>query len=223
MSPSTRTDGRDTRWAEHRRARRAELVEATMKAIRRHGAGVGMDQIAAQAGTSKTVIYRHFTDRTGLYRAVVAAVDDLILRDLGSALATPGAGGDPRALVAAAVDSYLTLVERDPEVYRFVVTRPLLDTPVSDDPVEGMTSRIAEQVTAILAARLRGEGRDDRAAGTWAHSLIGLVRAAADHWVTQPEREPREVLARQVTDLAWGGLAGALRPTDRPDVPEESR
>ncbi|MGZ4637021.1 acyl-CoA-like ligand-binding transcription factor [Oryzihumus sp.] len=78
-------------------------------------------------------------------------------------------------------------------------------------------------MTAILAARLRGEGRDDRAAGTWAHSLIGLVRAAADHWVAQPDREPREVLARQVTDLAWGGLAGALRTPDTADVPEESR
>lgn len=223
MSPTSRarTDGRDTRWEEHRRARRAELVEATMKAIRRHGAGVGMDQIAAQAGTSKTVVYRHFTDRTGLYRAVVAAVDDLILRDLGTALATPGAGGDPRALVAAAVDSYLTLVERDPEVYRFVVTRPLLDAPVSDDPVEGMTSRIAGQVTQVLAARLRQEGRDDDAAATWAHSLIGLVRAAADHWVAQPDRVPRDVLARQVTDLAWGGLAGALQDPDRPDVPKE--
>ena len=194
-----------------------------MRAIRRHGAGVGMDQIAAQARTSKTVIYRHFTDRTGLYRAVVGAVDDLILRDLGSALATPGAGGDPRVLVRAAVDSYLTLVERDPEVYRFVVTRPLVDAPVADDPVEGMTSRIAGQVTEVLAARLRQEGHDDSAAGTWAHSLIGLVRAAADHWLAQPDRVPRDVLVEQVTDLAWGGLAGALQTPDMPHAPKESR
>ena len=204
-----------------------------MRAIRRHGAGVGMDQIAAQAGTSKTVVYRHFTDRAGLYRAVVAAVDELILRDVGSALTPADPGGDPRALVAAAVDSYLTLVERDPEVYRFVVSRPLLDAPVADDPVEGMTSRIADQVSEVLAARLRREGRDEGAAATWAHSLIGLVRAAADHWLAQPDRVARDVLARQVTDLAWGGLAGALAepadrhtcpdPPDRPHVPEESR
>jgi AcrR family transcriptional regulator len=225
-SPTGRADGRHTRWDEHRRARRAELVEATMRAIRHHGAGVGMDQIAAQAGTSKTVVYRHFTDRAGLYMAVVAAVDELILRDLGSALTAADPGGDPRSLVAAAVDSYLRLVERDPEVYRFVVTRPLLDSPVAEDPVEGMTSRIAAQVTAVLAARLRREGRDEGAAGTWAHGLIGLVRAAADHWLGQPDRAPRDVLARQVTDLAWGGLAGALQEPDhpaRPDVPEESR
>jgi len=233
--PSTRqrrTDGRDTRWAEHRLARRAELVDATLKAIRRHGAGVGMDEIAAQAGTSKTVIYRHFTDKAGLYLAVVAAVDELILRDLGSALAAPGAGSDSgqqpggghtRSLVAAVVDSYLRLVERDPEVYRFVVTRPLLDQPVSDDPVAGLTSHIADQITHVLAARLRAQGRDAAAAGTWAHSLVGLVRAAADRWLGQPDRAPRAVLVQQVTDLAWGGLAGTLHePLDPPASPEET-
>ena len=65
------TDGRDTRWATHREQRRRELVEDTLRAIRKHGAGVGMDEIAAQAGTSKTVIYRHFGDRAGLIAAAI--------------------------------------------------------------------------------------------------------------------------------------------------------
>ena len=57
-------DRRDSRWDEHRRARREQLVQATLAAVGRHGAGVGMDEIAAEAGTSKTVVYRHFADRT---------------------------------------------------------------------------------------------------------------------------------------------------------------
>ena len=72
---STNVDGRDTRWAQHRAQRRRELVEAALRAIRRHGPGVGMDEISAEAGTSKTVVYRHFRDRTGLYAAVVESVD----------------------------------------------------------------------------------------------------------------------------------------------------
>jgi len=196
-----RSDGRDTRWAQHRLARRVELVEATLKAIRRHGAGVGMDEIAAEAGTSKTVIYRHFGDKAGLYLAVVEAVDGLILRDLGNALGWGTAprgtvaalGGDPRRVVAAVVDSYLQLVERDPEVYRFVVTRPLLDrAPVAvDDPVTGLTTHIADQITAILAATLRDQGRDPAPAKTWGHALVG----------------------QHVTDLAWSGMSAALGST----------
>ena len=79
---STTTDGRSARWAEHREARRRQLVESTIRTIRERGAAVGMDEFAAAAGTSKTVFYRHFTDRAGLYRAVAAHVDDLILRDI---------------------------------------------------------------------------------------------------------------------------------------------
>jgi AcrR family transcriptional regulator len=227
-----RTDGRDTRWAEHRLTRRAALVESTLKAIRRHGAGVGMDEIAAEAATSKTVLYRHFGDKAGLYLAVVAAVDELILHDLGNALGAtdasapagagaPPLGESPRSLVSAVVDGYLRLVERDPEVYRFVVTRPLLDRPVADDPVAGLTTRIGDQVATLLAARLRGQGQDPTPAPTWAHSLVGLVRAAADHWVSQPDPVPRPELVRQVTALAWCGLGGVLDAPTRPSAAEE--
>src|SRR6476660_5825115 len=127
-SPSP--DGRNTRWNQHRAIRRRELVDATLRAIRQHGAGVGMDDIAAVAGTSKTVIYRHFADRQGLYAAVCESVDALILRDLGQAMgADSGHGVDlasaarhPKELIEGAIDAYLKLVEKDPEVYRFVVT-----------------------------------------------------------------------------------------------------
>jgi hypothetical protein len=48
-------DRRDLRWDEHRRARREQLVQATLSAVAKPGAGVGMDEIVAEASTSKTV------------------------------------------------------------------------------------------------------------------------------------------------------------------------
>src|SRR5690348_11854869 len=165
-TPTASSDGRSTRWDEHRTTRRRELVEATLRAIRQHGASVGMDDIAAVAGTSKTVFYRHFTDRAGLYAAVSESVDARILRDLRAAIGVGGldltaAPGTPRALVAAAVDAYLALVERDPEVYRFVVSAPLLDRPPGGDPALAVTSHIAEQMSAVFAAALVAAGRSD--------------------------------------------------------------
>ena len=56
-------DRRDSRWDEHRERLRRALVEAALAAVGRHGAGVGMDEIAAAAGTSKAGLYRHFSDR----------------------------------------------------------------------------------------------------------------------------------------------------------------
>ena len=222
---STTTDGRSTRWDEHRASRRRELVEATLRAIRQHGAGVGMDDIAAAAGTSKTVFYRHFTDRSGLYAAVSESVDARILRDLGSAMGAvaPGGGADPspepspdlasrggspRAIIAAAIDSYLALVERDPEVYRFVVNAPLLDTPAGGDPALAVTSHIADQMSALIGAALAAAGRDTSAASVWGVGVVGMVRAAADQWLADPAMTRTE-LTTHLTDLAWGGLSAA--------------
>jgi AcrR family transcriptional regulator len=210
---STTTDGRSTRWDEHRATRRRELVEATLRAIRKHGAGVGMDEIAATAGTSKTVFYRHFTDRDGLYAAVSASVDALILRDLGQAVGA--AGGDltatdssPRAVIAGAIDAYLRLVEKDPEVYRFVVNAPLLDSR-EGDPAEVVTSHIAEQLGGLVAAALRAAGRDTAPARVWGAGLVGMVRAAADQWLASPAGVTRAQLTEHLTDHAWGGLSRA--------------
>jgi AcrR family transcriptional regulator len=218
-----RPDGRSTRWAEHRLARRAELVDATLRAVRRHGAGVGMDEIAAEAGTSKTVLYRHFTDRSGLYLAVVESVDRLIAGDLERALSAVAAqeGGQSAALAAhpgpvieAAVDSYLALVEKDPEVYRFVVSHPLLDRPIGDDPLTGLTGRIGDQLAEIIATALRHSGREAAAAGALAHGVVGLVRAAADHWLAAPDPLARDELTRQLSALIAGGLTAVLAPQE---------
>jgi AcrR family transcriptional regulator len=211
---STTTDGRSTRWEEHRATRRRELVEATLRAIRQHGAAVGMDEIAATAGTSKTVFYRHFTDRDGLYAAVAASVDALILRDLGQAVGAAGedltsARSTPRTLIAGAIDAYLRLVEKDPEVYRFVVTAPLLDRRGTGDPAGVVTSHIAEQISQLIGTALESTGRDPAPADVWGTGVVGMVRAAADQWLGRPGTMTRAELTQHLTDLAWGGLSRA--------------
>ena len=221
---AARPDGRATRWAEHRQTRRVELVEATVRAVRRHGAGVGMDEIAAEAGTSKTVLYRHFGDKAGLYLAVVESVDRLIARDLDRALSVPDVDGaapaalaaHPQQVIEAAVDSYLSLVEKDPEVYRFVVTHPLLDRPIGDDPLTGVTGRIGDRLAALITAALAAGGREAAAAGALAHGVVGLVRAAADHWLRSPEPLPRQDLTHQISALIAGGLTAVLSPQEQP-------
>ncbi len=204
-------DGRDARWREHRKERRAELTESAMRAIRKHGAGVGMDEIAAEAGTSKTVLYRHLGDRWGLYLAVCESVDRLITRDFTSALKqlsdAPVQLGDRSGVVEAAIDSYLALVEHDPEVYRFVTRSPQVDVPREQDPVTGLATTIAARLTEVVAADLAAAGQDTASAAILAHGLVGFVREAADRWMTETDRAPRAELVRQLAQFASVGLA----------------
>jgi len=200
------TDGRDTRWEDHRTQRRVALVEDTLRAIRAHGAGVGMDDIAARAGTSKTVFYRHFGDRAGLYAAVVAKVHDYIHADLKAAL-TLAAPGGLATLAHDLADAYLSLVERDPEIYRFVMSPP----PTSAgrlDPLGGLPEVIGDHVADAVAAHLAALGLNTDCAATWGHGIVGFVRAVADRWMATGQREPKQQLVAYVDSFVGPALAG---------------
>ncbi|UUZ46130.1 TetR/AcrR family transcriptional regulator [Janibacter limosus] len=219
---STTTDGRSARWEAHRQERRKTLVESAIRTIRTRGASVGMDDIAAEAGTSKTVFYRHFTDRHGLYRAVADRVDELILRDIGTVLGetTKGAGlsapdPDPRSVIRAAIDAYLQLVERDPELYRFIVSAPIVGAEKSGNAaraVASATGKMAGQISDLISAALVDRGNDPAPARLWGQSLVGLVRAGADARLAGLAGDfSREELTDQLTDLAWSGIKIAWR------------
>lgn len=220
-------DRRDSRWDEHRRARREQLVRATLAAVGRHGAGVGMDEIAAEAGTSKTVVYRHFADRSELHVAVCARVAEQLTRKLREAI---GSSDHPRQMVTAAVETYLVFIEADPEVYRFVVGHAAVDRPaglVTDDdrdPISNLSDLVGDEVGALVGAALTRAGQDTSAAAPWGHGVIGLVRAAADWWLRADRPMPRAQLAAHLTDLAWTGLRGVVTPgpsTQTPASPME--
>ena len=68
---AVKTDGRKRRWHQHKVERRNELVDGTLVAIRRRGSNVSMDEIAAEIGVSKTVLYRYFVDKNDLTTAVM--------------------------------------------------------------------------------------------------------------------------------------------------------
>lgn len=194
-----------------------------------------MDEVATSAGTSKTVFYRHFTDRAGLYTAVAERVDATIIRGLSRAAddsartGEPSAAGDAvpvgaRAVVRAVIAAYLRLVEEDPEVYRFIVNAPILpqgERP-SGDVAAGMTDRIASHVTELVGAGLAvdGEGMEsaDAFPRLWGVALVGMVRATADAWLSgggSAGGPSSDELAEQLTALVWDGLSAVPIATAR--------
>ena len=203
------TDGRTTRWREHRLTRRRELVADALRAIRVHGADVGMGDIAAQAGVTKTVLYRHFGDRAGLYAAVVDKVHANIHEGLTSALHLTDAA-DIGRLATDIADAYLGLVERDPEIYRFVLVRPAPGPAGVIDPAGALPDVIGAHVAQAIAEHLDGRGIDSAVSSTWGHGLAGFVRAAADHWMAWEPDTPRAVIVERISRLFTPAFVGAL-------------
>ena len=60
--------------------RRRELLEAADRVVLRDGPQASMNAIAAEAGITKPILYRHFGDKSGLYRALAKRHTDALLR-----------------------------------------------------------------------------------------------------------------------------------------------
>src|SRR3982751_6968866 len=111
-------DGRRSRWTEHRRVRREELVGAAVEAVRRAGPDFAVDDVARSAGVSKTVIYRYFTDKDELVDAVLERISGAVLlpRLLGE---LSSEHSDDREGLRTVIAAFVSLIEDEPELYRF--------------------------------------------------------------------------------------------------------
>ena len=112
-----RVDGRASRWQSHREERRRELIKSARKAVHALGSDASMEDIAAAAGTSKSVFYRYFGDKAGLQQAVGEVVLSQMQRRIQEAAQS---AQTPREGLFAMVSAYLQMAETSPNVYTFV-------------------------------------------------------------------------------------------------------
>ncbi|OJX96056.1 TetR family transcriptional regulator [Salana multivorans] len=183
----TSADGRARRWDSHRAARRTELTLAARRAVHHGGPDLSMDDIAAAIGTSKSIVYRYFSDRAGLQRAVGEAV----LHDLGTALAEASReAATPEGALRAMVAVYLEMVAASPSVYVFVTGGAAIEAGDDEAPMRVLAHDAATLLVPSLADVLAATGRPVDLAPVWAAGVIGFVRGAADL-----------VLARRPVDL----------------------
>ncbi|WP_375477830.1 TetR family transcriptional regulator [uncultured Jatrophihabitans sp.] len=211
-----RVDGRAARWTEHRRTRREELIDAALTAVTRHGNEVGMDQIAAVANTSKPVIYRYFTDKDDLYRAVGARV---VRRIVETVLGVTD-HSDPQVLLRTSIDAYLQLLEDTPQLFRFVTQNRVFNEARLGRPATGhsdpaVSPAIVDVLTAALGEQLRSIGIDPVAAQPWGEAATGFIRSASLWWLDHPAAMTREQLTDYLAALLWGGAAGVYQRAGR--------
>jgi AcrR family transcriptional regulator len=189
-------DGRRERWEAHRVARRAELIDAVLGAVRERGPGIDMDDVSAVSGVAKPVFYRYFKDKADLFLSVGREVGERLVADVVAALEGTQ---NPRAMIAAAVDTFLRAVEDDPEVYRFVLQRPANAETATD-----YSAVISKHASRVIGDLLREVGMDTGAAEPWGFAMVGAVRSAAERWLDEPTMS-RPALAGYLTNLLWAG------------------
>jgi len=187
-----------------RAARREELLAGAINVIRRDGPLASMDAIAAEAGVTKPIVYRHFGDRDGLTQAVATQFAGELMAELRGALA----GSDqPEAILRATIDAYIGFIERDPQIYRFVVQAPPTASP-EGLTLAGFVRQVGQEVSVVIGEGMRQIGADSGAAEPWAFGIVGMVHLAGDWWLERRSM-PRRRLVNYLTELVWNGMGAS--------------
>lgn len=216
-------DGRRLRWLEHNQARQRVIIDAAVRVLERAepGQDVQVQQIADEAGLARTVIYRHFHDRTDLDLAVQRRV----CADLGAHLLPQLSYDDrPVEVIRRIIHALVSWAGAHPTLFWFAELE--LPGPGSN-PLSQAIEQIAGRIEALMNAVVDHEGveltADDRAAlDPWVFALIGSVWAGVRRWTVRPDLVPGtdhfvDVLAQTVW-VQVEGMATA-RGIPVPDVP----
>ena len=200
-------DGRSRRWQAHRAERRYELSRQARRAVHHSGPDLSMDEFAAAMGTSKSIVYRYFTDKAGLQ----SAVSELVLEEMAEAFeAAAHSEADPRHRLREMVGIYVNMLDASSNVYRFVTRAD------GGADLSVFLTAISRYVQIPLADALAAAGEDTDLAATWAAGMVGFVRGVGEDWIAveSDEHTTAEAMANLITHWLWTGAdAGFPTPT----------
>jgi AcrR family transcriptional regulator len=183
-----------------RRLRRAErrdqLLAAATRAFARAGfAATSLDDIAAQAGISRVLLYRHFDSKTDLYRAVL----DRAVQRLTAAVGT-------RDFTDASIDALLGAAAEDPAAFRLLFHHAAREPEFRqqmDRFHKGMVATAHRQLARVIP---------DRAWVQWAAQLAPVVAIeAVMAWLDAGQPDPD-----QAADRIRQALAGVIGAAQQP-------
>lgn len=186
-------------------ARREALLDAAERAVHHGGPEVSMAVIAGEAGVTKPVVYRVFSDKSDLYQALADRHTERLLTALRHAIAS---NDDRRLRTRAVIETFLTVVDEQPEIYRFLVHRAATEDPEVGRAVRSFIHRFGVELGRGIAFET-GQPEESAIAQIWGAAMIGGVQSAAERWLEDRMGLTRGQLAEALTDLYFGAYASA--------------
>lgn len=198
-----------TRGEVWKRSRRLDLLDAAGRAIRRLGPAVSMDDVAAEAGVSRVVLYRYFGDKGGLYQAVAERYVADLMVELRAALRRTA---DPRRRLRRAIDTYVRFIEENAEMYDFLMHRLVREGPGAQVTVAAFMRNVAEEVGEVLGENMIALGFDPAPAAVWSNGVVGMVHLATDAWLQNRDMSRQRFVGYLEALLSYGFFGLAADP-----------
>jgi AcrR family transcriptional regulator len=182
-----------------RAQRREQIIAAATTAFARAGfANTSLDDIAAEAGITRVLLYRHFESKADLYQAALDRVCTL----LGA-----GVGEQVGEFTADSIDGLLTAAATDPDGFRLLFRHA-----AREPEFEAMSDRFRSQITDIAHLQIRAVVPDPGWA-RWASTLAPMVAIeAVIAWLDAGQPDPARA-ADRIRSAICGVIAAAAEPS----------
>lgn len=206
-------DGRQLRWAGHNEERRLHVLEAAVALLEEQplGTELRVQQIAERAGLVRTVVYRLFSNRVDLNRAVQLHIVSMIREVLDENMVLTGS---IEQIIRSIVGGYVEWVAEHPHLHE-MAQRALGDGEPGE--LDRAVDRLGADISALFqaGASMLGHDLDDDQLTTLDLLVVGLlgqVRGSVNQWVRRPERvvSPRG-LTHMLSRWIWYQLDGQAR------------
>jgi len=204
----------DTKWTRRKEARPAEIIEAATAIFIRVGyAAANLDDVAHQAGIAKGTLYRYFSDKQSLFRAVV---QQAIGRNIE---ALEAAGGRMNGAIEELVPKLLALAAdrsgagRAPALARMVIAESQAFPDLAAIWHDNVVSRVLSMLSGLIReAQAKGEVRQGDPL-IHAFSIVGpMLAALLFHEVFSSTSTQAPDLPRLAEQHAETVLRGLLKP-----------
>jgi AcrR family transcriptional regulator len=181
-----------------RAQRREQILAAATEAFARSGfAATSLEDIAAEAGITRVILYRHFDSKTDLYQAVL----DRMCARLDAHVAEPVGG-----FTDASIDGLLEAAVESPAGFRLLFQHALRE-PEFSERIEKFRADITAAAYLQIAALVPDEGL-----ARWAAQLAPAVAIeAVIAWLDAGQPDPTRAAAR-VRQAVTGVIGAAAAP-----------
>jgi AcrR family transcriptional regulator len=196
---------------------RDRLVAAAIDLFFRNGFGaVGIDQVIAAAGVTKTTFYKHFESKDDLMVAAVQRRDEWESEAWTRAVRKLAGDDEPAAQLLAMID-VMDLWFNEPEFRGCMFMNTAAEFPNPHDPVHQAAATYRRKARNNVRDLAKAAGADASAAETFADCFTAIVEGALVMRQTQSRNDAARVVRPAVEQLIAAYLpAAASMPSATP-------
>ena len=185
--------------------RRELLLNAAAEEFAEGGyAGARLADVAARAGVTKSLVYRHFDSKAELY---VGLLESRAAEVIAAVSAAVREEGSTEERFRAGVEAFFAALDRQPFSRRLLFRDPEADPDVAAayDRVHAAAADALARALAADESLLQGDPDRGQALELLAYVLKTSLNGLAGWWFANPD-VPRETLVERAMQLMWPGV-----------------